>query len=157
MTEMYDDAQVMAELFRTMDCAIRAMTIAKRAGSNPGPGISVCKRKPVSATDRPEFNNRPAPIFCVSGSLNWAQINPDIFGSMIQAARRSGKRCAGEATPACPTSAKVLESVSDGLCRNWKRQVTTPRSCIALKARGLRPASAFDPACGSGQFPGDCL
>ena len=40
---------------------------------------------PPRVTQRPNSRPRPAAVILECGTLDWSQINPDIFGSMIQA------------------------------------------------------------------------
>jgi hypothetical protein len=65
------------------------------------------------------------------GSLNWKQINPDIFGSMIQAVADDEERGAlGMHYTSVPNILKVLNPLFWTTCaQRWLRLVTTNASC----------------------------
>ncbi|MDT8873513.1 hypothetical protein RAA17_26255 [Komagataeibacter rhaeticus] len=110
MTEGATDQthEVMAELFRTMDLDTRNDDREKGGVKSWARDFPYVNGNLFSgATDCPKFNKLARTYLLRAGELNWAQINPDIFGSMIQAVADEGSAVRwGCTTPACPTSAK---------------------------------------------------
>ena len=92
------------------------------------------------------------------GSLDWKQINPAIFGSMIQAVAEEEERSQlGMHYTSVPNILKVLNPLFlDGLRQNLQdagdgRDVGSKRKLLNLRRR-LARIRVFDPACGSGNF-----
>ncbi len=101
----------------------------------------------------PKFNAKSRKIIIECGSLDWKQINPDIFGSMMQAVMHDDMRAN---LGAHYTSVVNIKKVIDPLFINdlkeeLEKAGTSKKKLRALLARiyGLR---IFDPACGSGNF-----
>jgi hypothetical protein len=121
MTEGATDQthDIMAELFRTMDLDTRNDDREKGGVKSWARDFPYVNGNLFSgATDCPKFSKLARTYLLRAGELNWAQINPDIFGSMIQAVADEGERGA-------------LGMHYTSVCvRNWKRQVTTPKSCM---------------------------
>jgi len=87
------------------------------------------------------------------GSLDWKQINPDIFGSMIQAVADDEERGAlGMHYTSVPNILKVLNPLFlDNLREKLEEAGDNPRSLLNLRKRMSR-IRILDPACGSGNF-----
>lgn len=87
------------------------------------------------------------------GSLDWKQINPDIFGSMIQAVADDEERGAlGMHYTSIPNILKVLNPLFlDDLREKLEEAGDNPRSLLNLRKRMSR-IRLLDPACGSGNF-----
>ena len=87
------------------------------------------------------------------GSLDWKQINPDIFGSMIQAVADDDERGnLGMHYTSVPNILKVLNPLFlDDLRAQLEVAETNPRKLLNLRKRIAR-IRVFDPACGSGNF-----
>lgn len=87
------------------------------------------------------------------GSLDWTQINPDIFGSMIQAVADEEERGSlGMHYTSVPNILKVLNPLFlDDLREKLKETGNNPRKLLNLRNRIAR-IRIFDPACGSGNF-----
>lgn len=88
-----------------------------------------------------------------TGSLNWSEINPDIFGSMIQAVvtpeHRSGL---GMHYTSVPNIMKVIEPLFlDALKEEFETAKGNASKLRDLHVR-LTRIKIFDPACGSGNF-----
>ena len=100
----------------------------------------------------PQFSAKARSIVLDSGTLNWSQINPDIFGSMMQAVVHPGERQAyGMHYTSVENILKLIRPLFlDTLEAELDRADTVPklRRFIARLA-GIR---VFDPACGSGNF-----
>jgi hypothetical protein len=87
------------------------------------------------------------------GKLDWKQINPDIFGSMIQAVADDEERGSlGMHYTSVPNILKVLNPLFlDDLREQLKQAESNPRKLLNLRKR-LSNIRVFDPACGSGNF-----
>jgi hypothetical protein len=100
----------------------------------------------------PRFSSKARGIVIESGALNWSQINPDIFGSMMQAVVQRGERQAfGMHYTSVENILKVIRPLFlDSLDAELTAADTAPklRRFIA-RLSGIR---VFDPACGSGNF-----
>ncbi len=105
------------------------------------------------ATDVPRFSRMARTYLLHTGTLNWRQINPDIFGSMIQAVADDEERGAlGMHYTSVPNILKVLNPL---FLDDMRAQLETAGDNNA-KLSNLRKRMArirvFDPACGSGNF-----
>lgn len=87
------------------------------------------------------------------GSLDWTRINPDIFGSMIQAVAEDEERGAlGMHYTSVPNILKVLNPLFlDDLRAKLQEAGDNNRMLLNLRNRMAR-IRVFDPACGSGNF-----
>lgn len=87
------------------------------------------------------------------GGLDWTQINPDIFGSMIQAVADDEERGAlGMHYTSVPNILKVLNPLFlDDLREKLSEAGDSSRKLLNLRNRMAR-IRVFDPACGSGNF-----
>lgn len=87
------------------------------------------------------------------GSLDWTKINPDIFGSMIQAIADEEERDhLGMHYTSVPNILKVLNPLFlDSLKNDYKESLNNPRKLINLRNK-ISKIRVFDPACGSGNF-----
>ena len=87
------------------------------------------------------------------GSLDWTRINPDIFGSMIQAVADNEERGAlGMHYTSVPNILKVLNPLYlDDLREKMEDAGDNRRKLLNLRNRMAR-IRVFDPACGSGNF-----
>lgn len=101
----------------------------------------------------PEFTARARALVIDCGTLDWAQINPDIFGSMIQAVVHPGHRAGlGMHYTSVENIMKVIRPLFlDGLEEEFGRAVDSPRRLRKLLER-IGRIKVFDPACGSGNF-----
>ena len=87
------------------------------------------------------------------GELNWKQINPDIFGSMIQAVADEDERSSlGMHYTSVPNILKVLNPLFlDELREQLATAGDNARKLFNLRKR-IAHIRVFDPACGSGNF-----
>lgn len=101
----------------------------------------------------PRFSRIARSYLLHVGSLDWTQINPDIFGSMIQAVADDEERGAlGMHYTSVPNILKVLDPLFlDDLRAQLKEAGENSRSLLNLRKR-LARIRVFDPACGSGNF-----
>lgn len=102
----------------------------------------------------PNFSRKSRAMLIECGSdLNWSQINPDIFGSMIQAVVHPDRRGnMGMHYTSVPNIMKVIEALFlNDLRESFEknRDNQTKLEQLLLRLENLR---IFDPACGSGNF-----
>lgn len=104
-------------------------------------------------TETPRFTRMARTYLIHAGSLNWKQINPDIFGSMIQAVADDEERGAlGMHYTSVPNILKVLNPLFlDDLRAALAEAGDNERKLLNLRRRMAR-IRVFDPACGSGNF-----
>jgi hypothetical protein len=110
------------------------------------------------STDCPKFSKIARSYLLFVGRLDWKLINPDIFGSMIQAVADDEERGAlGMHYTSVPNILKVLNPLFLDDLRQKLAEAgdgSTPASKGQLKRLRDRMARirVFDPACGSGNF-----
>ena len=105
------------------------------------------------SVDAPRFSKIARSYLIHIGSLDWRKINPDIFGSMIQAVTEDEERGAlGMHYTSVPNILKVLNPlVLDDLRARLEEAGDNPRMLLNLRKR-MAKIRFFDPACGSGNF-----
>jgi hypothetical protein len=144
--------EVLAELFRAMDAKPQ-----ERAANNIKNWANVFPYVNggmfTGATDCPRFSRIARSYLLAIGNLEWDKINPDIFGSMIQAVADDDERGAlGMHYTSVPNILKVLNPL---FLDDLRDQLASADDNIR-KLRNLRKRLAnirvFDPACGSGNF-----
>ncbi|HVB58376.1 MAG TPA: type IIL restriction-modification enzyme MmeI, partial [Candidatus Acidoferrales bacterium] len=103
--------------------------------------------------DVPRFSKIARSYLLHIGNLDWKKINPDIFGSMIQAVAEDEERGAlGMHYTSVPNILKVLNPLFlDDLRAKLQETGENLRMLLNLRNRMAR-IRVFDPACGSGNF-----
>ncbi len=101
----------------------------------------------------PKFSRIARSYLIHIGNLKWTEINPDIFGSMIQAVADDEERGAlGMHYTSRPNILKVLNPLFlDDLRTQLEEAGENGRKLLNLRNRMSR-IRVFDPACGSGNF-----
>ncbi len=101
----------------------------------------------------PRFSKIARSYLLHVGNLDWTKINPDIFGSMIQAVADDEERGAlGMHYTSVPNILKVLNPLFlDELRAQLEAAGDNARKLLNLRKRMAR-IRVFDPACGSGNF-----
>ena len=101
----------------------------------------------------PKFSKKSRDILIESGNLNWDEINPDIFGSMIQAVADPEERSdLGMHYTSVPNILKLIKPLFlDELYEEFENNRNQPKKLEKLLTR-LSTIKFFDPACGSGNF-----
>ncbi|MCZ8124479.1 MAG: lactate dehydrogenase [Magnetospirillum sp.] len=101
----------------------------------------------------PRFSKIARSYLLHIGNLDWKRINPDIFGSMIQAVADDEERGAlGMHYTSVPNILKGLNPLFlDDLREKLAEAGDNPRKLLNLRNRMAR-IRVFDPACGSGNF-----
>lgn len=144
--------QVISEIFRAMDTKIAERPNAKlprwadafpyvNGGLFSG-GVEVPRLSKISRS-----------YLLHIGNLDWMKINPDIFGSMIQAVADDEERGElGMHYTSVPNILKVLNPLFlDDLRERLEEAGDNSRMLLNLRKRISR-IRVFDPACGSGNF-----
>jgi hypothetical protein len=147
-----DTHAVIGEIFRAMDT---------KPGAREAAGLPryVVKFPYVNgqlfsgSTEVPRFSKVARSYLMHIGSLNWRKINPDIFGSMIQAVTDEAERGSlGMHYTSVPNILKVLNPLFlDDLRTTLEEAGSSPQKLLNLRKRMSR-IRVFDPACGSGNF-----
>lgn len=101
----------------------------------------------------PRFSKIARSYLVHVGGLDWTKINPDIFGSMIQAVAEDEERGElGMHYTSVPNILKVLNPLFlDELRARLAEAGNNPRTLLNLRKR-IAKIRVFDPACGSGNF-----
>lgn len=105
------------------------------------------------STEVPIFSRIAQRYLFHIGNLDWQQINPDIFGSMIQTVADDDERGAvGMHYTSVPNILKVLNPLFlDDLQAKLADAGDNTRKLLNLRNR-IAKIRVFDPACGSGNF-----
>lgn len=105
------------------------------------------------SVDAPRFSKIARSYLLHIGSLDWTKINPDIFGSMIQAVAEDEERGAlGMHYTSVPNILKVLNPLFlNDLRARLEEADHNFRKLLNLRNR-MAKIRVFDPACGSGNF-----
>lgn len=101
----------------------------------------------------PKFSSKARKIILECGELDWSEINPDIFGSMIQAVVNPDYRSGlGMHYTSVPNIMKVIEPLFlNELREEFEKSKGKPNQLRKLIYR-ISKIKCFDPACGSGNF-----
>lgn len=102
----------------------------------------------------PKFNRKSRAMLIECGSdLNWSEINPDIFGSMIQAVVHPDQRGnMGMHYTSVPNIMKVIEPLFLNELKEEFEKHADNKNKLELLLLRLEHLKIFDPACGSGNF-----
>ena len=144
--------EVIGAVFRAMNVNIKERAAAKLPGWADGfPYVNGGLFS--GSTDAPRFSKMARTYLLRAGELNWREINPDIFGSMIQAVAEDEERGAlGMHYTSVPNILKVLNPLFlDDLRAQLEAAGDNPRMLLNLRKR-ISKIRVFDPACGSGNF-----
>jgi len=144
--------EVMGEIFRAMNTSVTqraSASLPRWADAFPYVNGGLFSGDP----DVPRFSRIARSYLLHIGALDWKQINPDIFGSMIQAVADDEERGAlGMHYTSVPNILKVLNPLFlDELRAKLEEAGENPRMLLNLRKR-LARIRVFDPACGSGNF-----
>lgn len=144
--------EVIGELFRAMNTPIREREAADvRSWADVFPYVNGGLFS--GGHDVPRFSRISRSYLIHIGNLKWTQINPDIFGSMIQAVADDEERGAlGMHYTSRPNILKVLNPLFlDDLHAQLEEAGDNARKLLNLRNR-MAKIRVFDPACGSGNF-----
>lgn len=144
--------EVIGEIFRAMNIRFEERAAAKlRPWADAFPYVN--GELFSGSLDVPRFSKIARSFLLHIGKLEWTKINPDIFGSMIQAVAEDEERGAlGMHYTSVPNILKVLNPLFlDDLRTGLEEAGDNPRTLLNLRKR-LAKIRVFDPACGSGNF-----
>ena len=144
--------EVIAEMFRAMDTPIKDREdadIPRWADAFPWVNGGLFD----GAKEVPHFSRIARSYLLHAGRLDWQKINPDIFGSMIQAVAEDEERGElGLHYTSVPNILMVLNPLFlDALRDQLEKAGDNLRKLLNLRKRIAR-IRVFDPACGSGNF-----
>jgi hypothetical protein len=147
-----DTHKIISEVFHSMDTKVadrQKAGIARYAHQFPYVNGQLFS----GSTEVPRFTKIARSYLNHIGNLNWRKINPDIFGSMIQAVADDEERGAlGMHYTSVPNILKVLNPLFlDDLRVKLDEAGDNGRRLHNLRNRMAR-IRVFDPACGSGNF-----
>jgi len=143
---------VISEIFRAMNTKVADRATAKLP--RWAEGFPYVNGGLFSGSrETPKFSKIARSYLLHIGKLDWQRINPDIFGSMIQAVADDEERGAlGMHYTSVPNILKVLNPLFlDDLREKLEEAGTSPQKLLNLRKRMAR-IRVFDPACGSGNF-----
>ena len=147
-----DTHWVIGELFRAMNTPI---TVRERSGLRPWADVFPYVNGGLfsGSLEVPRFSRIARSYLLHIGHLDWTKINPDIFGSMIQAVAEDEERGAlGMHYTSVPNILKVLDPLFlEDVRAKLEESGDNPRKLLNLRNRIAR-IRVFDPACGSGNF-----
>ena len=151
-SDLSNTHEVIAELFRAMRTPPKereAAGIRSWAGQFPYVNGGLFSGR----VEVPRFSKVARSYLLHVGNLDWTQINPDIFGSMIQAVADDEERGAlGMHYTSVPNILKVLNPLFlDEFREQLEAAGENKRKLLNLRDR-LSKIRVFDPACGSGNF-----
>lgn len=144
--------EVISEIFRAMNTKVAervAANLPRWADTFPYVNGGLFS----GSTETPRFSKIARTYLLHVGKLDWKKINPDIFGSMIQAVADDEERGAlGMHYTSVPNILKVLNPLFlDDLREQLVAAGDSPQKLLNLRKRMVR-IRVFDPACGSGNF-----
>ena len=146
--------EVLSEIFRAMNIKVADRATAMPRLPNWANGFPYVNGGLFSgSTEVPRFTRMARTYLLHAGALTWREINPDIFGSMIQAVADDEERGAlGMHYTSVPNILKVLNPLFlDDLRAALAEAGDNERKLLNLRKRMAR-IRVFDPACGSGNF-----
>lgn len=144
--------EVLSEIFVAMNTKIQDRQTAKiRSWADCFPYVNGGLFS--GSMEVPRFSRIARSYLLHVGTLDWTKINPDIFGSMIQAVADEEERGAlGMHYTSVPNILKVLNPLFlDDLREKLAEAGDNARKLLNLRQRIAR-IRVFDPACGSGNF-----
>ena len=152
MSDATNTHAVMSELFRAMNTPqAERESAAVKSYADMFPYVNGGLFS--GTVDVPRFNRSARAYLLAAAALDWTKINPDIFGSMIQAVADDEERGnLGMHYTSVPNILKVLNPLFlDDLRAKLDEAGDNPRKLLHLRQRIAR-IRVFDPACGSGNF-----
>ena len=147
-----DTHEVIGEIFRAMNIKIADRETAKvKRWADTFPYVNGGLFS--GSWEVPIFSKTARSYLIHIGELDWQQINPDIFGSMIQSVADDEERGKiGMHYTSVPNILKVLNPLFlDDLRTQLQAAGENGRMLLNLRKR-MAKIRVFDPACGSGNF-----
>ncbi len=103
--------------------------------------------------DVPKMTRRARRMIIECGALNWSEINPDIFGSMIQAVVDPEQR--GELGMHYTSVPNIMKVIKPLFLNEFYEELEVAKGNqkkLQKLHKRIKAARFFDPACGSGNF-----
>ena len=152
MSDRTNTHEIIGELFRAMDTKIEDRPQADlRPWADNFPYVNGGLF--AGTKDIPHFSRIARSYLLRAGELDWQEINPDIFGSMIQAVADDEER--GELGMHYTSFENIMKVLGPLFLDDLKVQLEAAgdnrRKLLNLRRR-LAAIRVFDPACGSGNF-----
>lgn len=152
MSDPTNTHEIVSEAFRAMDLS---WTVRKSANLRPWAEAFPYVNGGLFGNNKdiPRFSRAARSYLLHAGHLDWQKINPDIFGSMIQAIADDEERGdLGMHYTSVPNILKVLNPLFlDDLRARLEECGDNARMLLNLRKR-MAKIRVFDPACGSGNF-----
>ncbi len=147
-----DTHEIISEIFRAMDTKLNKRQekgIKSWASKFPYVNGELFS----GSTEVPKFTKIARSYLIHVGNLDWKKINPDIFGSMIQAVADDDERgMLGMHYTSVPNILKVLNPLFlNDIRKQLEDAGENARKLLNLRKR-ISKIRIFDPACGSGNF-----
>ena len=144
--------EIIEQIFKVMDIKVEdrdSQDIPRWAASFPYVNGELFSGN----TEVPVFSKIARSYLINIGNLDWTKVNPDIFGSMIQAVADDEERGdLGMHYTSVPNILKVLNPLFlDDLREKLEEAGDSPVKLLNLRNR-MSKIRVFDPACGSGNF-----
>lgn len=144
--------EVISEIFRAMNTKISdrsAAGLPRWADAFPYVNGGLFS----GSLDVPQFSKIARSYLLHIGTLDWTRINPDIFGSMIQAVADDEERGElGMHYTSVPNILKVLNPLFLDDLRGKLEEAGDNKAKLLNLRKRLPRIRVFDPACGSGNF-----
>jgi hypothetical protein len=146
--------EVLAEIFRAMNLKLAERATAQPRLPNWANTFPYVNGGLFSgSTETPRFTRMARTYLLHAGNLNWQKINPDIFGSMIQAVADDEERGAlGMHYTSVPNILKVLNPLFLDDLRGQLEVAGDNKAKLLNLRKRMAHIRVFDPACGSGNF-----
>ncbi|MEO6319040.1 MAG: DNA methyltransferase, partial [Polaromonas sp.] len=146
--------EVLQTVFRAMNIKLAERANAQPRLPNWANGFPYVNGGLFSgSTEVPRFTRMARTYLLHAGSLKWREINPDIFGSMIQAVADDEERGAlGMHYTSVPNILKVLNPLFLDALRAQLDAAGDHKARLLNLRRRMARIRVFDPACGSGNF-----
>lgn len=143
---------VISEIFRAMNTKREDRTVHKiKRWANGFPYVNGGLFS--GSVETPKFSKIARSYLLHVGNLDWRKINPDIFGSMIQAVADSDERGAlGMHYTSVPNILKVLNPLFLDEIRDQLNEAGNNLRKLQNLRKRISRIRIFDPACGSGNF-----
>jgi hypothetical protein len=147
-----DTHQIISDIFRAMNTPLgQRAQVSLRAWADQFPYVNGGLFS--GAVEVPRFSKIARSYLLDIGSLDWTKINPDIFGSMIQAVADEDERGElGMHYTSVPNILKVLNPLFLDELREQLRLAGDNKTKLLNLRKRLARIRVFDPACGSGNF-----
>ena len=146
--------EVLEAIFRAMNIKVADRANAQPRLPNWANGFPYVNGGLFSgSTEVPCFTRMARTYLMHAGSLKWREINPDIFGSMIQAVADDEERGAlGMHYTSVPNILKVLNPLFLDDLRSQLEVAGDNKAKLLNLRKRMAHIRVFDPACGSGNF-----